>query len=142
MKLKNALSLIYCLENVELIDNDFRFLGVCFENSQERRKDIVKKYGDKEVKCIFSALQEVGSTKTKIVVAIDYDMWDYLTDNSFRYKGNIYRFYHLKNDDRLVIFKDNGEEVDTFIDWFYTSGEEYEELVENCIGYIKRKGEN
>ena len=69
-------------------------------------------------------------------------MWDYLTDNSFRYKGNIYRFYHLKNDDRLVIFKDNGEEVDTFIDWFYTSGEEYEELVENCIGYIKRKGEN
>ena len=139
MKFKNVLNLIDCLEVVELVDSEFHYLGVCFDNVPGKTKDIVKKYGDEEVKCIFSSLQEVGSSKTKIIIALDYYCYDYLTDNSFRYKGNIYRFYHLQNEDRLVIFKDNGEEVDTFIDWFYTSGEDYEELVKNCIGYINNK---
>lgn len=143
MKLKMLLNEISSLEVVELVDKEFRLIDVCFENTPSQNKDVFKNFGELEIKCIFTSVYgDIKGKKSKIVISLDFECYEKLSENSFRYKENVYSFYHLQHEDRLVIFKENVEEVDTFIDWFHTSGENYEALVQNCINYIKRKGDN
>lgn len=144
MLLKDLLNVIVEDEFVGVFDEDNYQLGWFHKgDDKESLENMIEKYGEFEVKNVETNKDTEDDTNGEIIIHLNGKskyQYDLLLKNCFRYKGNVYQFFYLQEEDRAVLFKKgNDDEPDELINWFYTGFDDYLEVtktVEKCIDYI------